>query len=221
MVVAPAASNRPVRRSSAIGAEHDERRSDQQHADRHVDEEHPPPAGAVGQQPAGDHADRRRRSADGAEDPERAVALVSLGERHGEDRERGRRDQRGAESLQSAGSDQQPGRSRQPGQQRRQREDRQADDEDPPPADQVGETAAEHQEAAEQQPVGDHDPLQRALPDVEVALDRGQGDVHDRDVEHDHELGGAGEGEHRAFAHGGFLVCHHLLLSMQCALLLS
>jgi len=30
--------------------------------------------------------------------------------------------------------------------------------------------------------------LQCALPDAEIALDRGQGDIHDRNVEHDHEL---------------------------------
>ena len=143
---------------------------------------------------------------DRAEDPQRAVALVALGEGDGEDRQRSRRDQGGAESLQSAGGDQQAGRLRQPGEQGRRGEDREAGDEDSPPADQVGEPAAEHEEAAEQQPVGDHHPLQRALADAEIVLDRRQRDVHDRDVEHDHELGGAGEGEHGALAAGNQLM---------------
>src|SRR5260370_4068953 len=34
--------------------------------------------------------------------------------------------------------------------------------------------------------VRDDDPLQGALPDAEILLDRGQGDVHDRNIEHDH-----------------------------------
>jgi hypothetical protein len=34
--------------------------------------------------------------------------------------------------------------------------------------------------------------LHGALPDAEILLDRGKGDVHDRDIEHDHELRCAG-----------------------------
>jgi hypothetical protein len=56
---------------------------------------------------------------------------------------------------------------------------------------QVGHPAAEQQESAEHEAVRDDDPLQGALPDAEIALDRGQGDIHDRDIEHDHELGRA------------------------------
>ena len=111
-----------------------------------------------------------------------------------------------------------------PGEQRRDREDRQPDDEDAPPAEQVGEPAAEHQEPAEQQPVGDHDPLQGALADVEVALDRGQGDVHDGDVEHDHELGGTGQGQDQRPCCGGCLwsdITCLLSSSLVAALLLA
>ena len=42
--------------------EEDHRQADQDEADRDVDEEHPPPAGPVGLQPAGDHSHRRRDS---------------------------------------------------------------------------------------------------------------------------------------------------------------
>ena len=63
-----------------------------------------------------------------------------------------------------------------------------ADDEDAPAAEQVRRAAAEQQEAAEHERVRVDDPLQAALGEAEVALDRRQRDVHDRGVEHDHEL---------------------------------
>jgi hypothetical protein len=51
------------------------------------------------------------------------------------------------------------------------------------------ELAAEQQEAAEGEGVAGDDPRQVVLAgDVEGAGDVGQGDVHDRRVEHDHEL---------------------------------
>ncbi len=48
--------------------------------------------------------------------------------------------------------------------------------------------AAEQQEAAEDERVGADHPLEVLLREAEVDLDRRQGDVHDRDVEDDHEL---------------------------------
>jgi hypothetical protein len=57
------------------------------------------------------------------------------------------------------------------------------------PAEAVGELAAEQQEAAEGERVAGDDPRQVVLAgDVEGAGDVGQRDVHDRRVEHDHEL---------------------------------
>ena len=75
------------------------------------------------------------------------------------------------------------------GEQRADREEGDAGDEEPAPAEQVGHPAAEQQEAAEHDRVGGDHPLQALLAEVEVGLDRRQRDVHDRDVEHDHELG--------------------------------
>ena len=75
-----------------------------------------------------------------------------------------------------------------PGQERGAGEDDQPDDEHAPAADDVGDPPAEQQEAAEEERVGAHDPLQVLLREPEVGLDGRQGDVHDRDVEHDHEL---------------------------------
>ena len=58
-------------------------------------------------------------------------------------------------------------------------------------AEQVAEAAGEQQEAAEGDEEGVDDPGQVALAEVQVALDRRQRHVHDRGVEHDHELGQA------------------------------
>ena len=52
------------------------------------------------------------------------------------------------------------------------------------------------------QRVGVDDPLQRAGREVQVGLQRGQGDVHDRRVEDDHELAEADDGEHEPGIHG-------------------
>src|SRR5437762_1735116 len=83
-------------------------------------------------------------------DAEREVPLAPLAERRGQDRERGRREQRRTEPLQGAEADQ---RARRPGEaveERADREQRQPGDEQPPPAEQVGKTAAEEQHAAEE-----------------------------------------------------------------------
>ena len=74
-------------------------------------------------------------------------------------------------------------------------EDDEAGEEDAPPSEQVGGAPAEQQEAAEEQRVCADDPLEVLLREAEVGLDRGKRDVHDRDVEHDHELHGAKQGE--------------------------
>ena len=68
------------------------------------------------------------------------------------------------------------------------REERDADQEQPPVAEQVAEPAAQQQEAAEGQQVGVHDPGERGLGEAEVVPDRRQRDVHDRRVEHDHQV---------------------------------
>src|SRR3954466_5660512 len=57
-----------------------------------------------------------------------------------------------------------------------------------------GSAAPEQQQAAEGERVPVDDPLEAVGGEPEIGLDRGQGDVHDRDVEDDHELR---DGEHR------------------------
>ena len=69
-------------------------------------------------------------------------------------------------------------------------------DEQALPAEQVGRAPAEQQEAAEDERVGVDDPLQaRPARSARPVLDRRQRDVHDRRVEHDHELRDADEDE--------------------------
>ena len=81
-------------------------------------------------------------------------------------------------------------------------EQRRPGDEDPPAAEPVGELAAEQEEAAEGQRVAGDDPRQvLGALDVQRPCDVGQGDVHDADVEHDHELAHAEDEQREALPH--------------------
>jgi len=74
----------------------------------------------------------------------------------------------------------------------RRRGDREADqaaDEGPLAAEDVGDPPAEQEQRAEGQRVGGDDPLPGAFREAERFLGRGQGDVDNRRVEHDHQLG--------------------------------
>jgi hypothetical protein len=66
-------------------------------------------------------------------------------------------------------------------------EDGQADDEHISPSYEVAEPPGEPQQPAECDQVGVHDPGQVGLGEAEVALDRGQRNVHNRHVEDDHQ----------------------------------
>ena len=90
--------------------------------------------------------------------------------------------------------DEHAGRPGEPAEQRERREGREADHEDDAPAEDVADPPAEQQEAAERQRVAGDDPLEAVLGEVEILLDRRQRDVHDRDVEHHHQIRDA---EHR------------------------
>ena len=74
-------------------------------------------------------------------------------------------------------------------------EDHESDQEEPLAAEQVAGAPAEQQEPAEDERVGADDPLQVRLAQLQVLLDRGQRHVHDRRVEHDHELRDADQNE--------------------------
>src|SRR5205823_376400 len=74
---------------------------------------------------------------------------------------------------------------------RRGGEERDPLQEEPPVAEVIAEPPAEQQEAAVGEHVGVHDPDERGLREAQAFPDRRQGDVHDRRVEHDHQLAGA------------------------------
>ncbi len=159
--------------------------------DRDVDPEHPLPAEPVGEDAAEQHTGGSAGAGHGTPDPERLVALGAVAEDRGDDRERGGGDDRGAEALGGAGGDQLPLGRREAGRQRGDGDQQQAGHEDPAAAEQVGGTAPEQEEAAEGEHVGVDDPGQVLLGEVERVADRGQGDVDDRGVEDDDELGRA------------------------------
>ena len=73
----------------------------------------------------------------------------------------------------------------QPAGERHDREEREAHQEQAPAPVQVAEPAAQQQEATEGEQIGVHNPGERRLGEAQVRLDRWQGDVHDRRVEHD------------------------------------
>src|SRR5947208_1588054 len=100
-----------------------------------------------------------------------------------------------AEALKCSCGDEHPLARGEAVEERRSREDDEADQEDPLAAEQVAGAAAEQEKAAEDERVGVDDPLQVALGQVEVLLDRRKCDVHDRRVEDDHELREADQDE--------------------------
>jgi hypothetical protein len=118
-------------------------------ADRHVDEEDPLPAQQVGEDAAEQQAERAAARRDRAPHAERLGAVVALGKRGGDDRQRGGGDERAAEALQPAGDDEPGVGRREAVQQRGGREDPDAPQEQPAPAEQVAGAPAEQQEAAE------------------------------------------------------------------------
>src|SRR5665811_1972152 len=74
-----------------------------------------------------------------------------------------------------------------PAEERGQGEDREADGEDAPAPQAVAQRPSRQQEGGERQRVGVDHQLQTGEAGVEVALDVGQGDVDDRDVQQQHE----------------------------------
>jgi hypothetical protein len=162
---------------------------------RHVDPQHPLPAEAIGEDAAEQHSCGAAGARDRTPGPERLVALGAVAEGVHDDRQRGGGDDRRAQALGGAGGDQLALVRGESGQQRGERDDSEAGEEDPPATQQVGHAAAEEQEAAEGQHVGVDDPGEVLLGEVQPLADRGQGDVHDRRVENDDELGEAEQRE--------------------------
>ena len=152
----------------------------------------------AGEPAAEDQADGRTGARHGGVDGERPVAGGPGRERRGDQRQGGGRRERGTEALETAGGQQQQLALGEATEQRRHGEDHEADHEDAAPAVEVGEPAAEEQQATEHQRVAGDDPGQVGAGDVEVLADERQGDVRDGRVEDDHQLRDRDEHEGQA-----------------------
>jgi len=122
-------------------------------------------------------------------------ALVALGERRHDDRQRGRREQRGAEALSGARGEEDALASGERGADRGEREHGEAGHEHTAAAEHVGEAPTEKQEAAEHQRVARDRPADGVALDLKAAGHVGQGDIDRRDVEDDHQLRKAQQAE--------------------------
>jgi hypothetical protein len=162
-----------------------ERRRD---GEQEVDVQAPAPVEGLGEDAAEEQADRRARAGDAAEDGERLRALLGLHEARGQQRQRARGEHGGEHALGGARGGEQPERGRGAAGGGRHREADQAADEGPLAAEQITELAAQQQQGAERQRVRGDDPLPRVVGEAEVGLGAGERDVHDRRVEHDHQL---------------------------------
>ena len=170
--------------------------SDRRDADRHVDEEEPAPGDQVGQHATEQQAEGGAAGGDRAPDAQRPGALGGVLEGGDDDRQRGRGDERAAEALEPTAENQHRRGLGEAVEQRGGREQRHADDEQAPAAEQVGRAAAEQQEATEDQRVGVDDPLQvRRAEKCKPRWIEGSATFTIVCVEHDHELGEAGDHE--------------------------
>jgi len=110
---------------------------------REVDEEDPAPGDVLRQDAAEDQAQGRAAGGDGGVDAEGAVALLALGEDHRDERQGGGGHQCAAGALHGAGREQDAEVAGETADQRGGCEKRRAGQEDPAPADAIGEFAAQ------------------------------------------------------------------------------
>ncbi len=154
--------------------------------DRHVDQEHRAPPEVLEQEPAEQRAEGDS-AADGSRPDADGPAALGRREDHGDDRQ-GHREHRGpADAHQRAGCDELlrgPGERAEDG---GQGEQHQAEDQDAPAAVAIAEDSPREQQGREHQRVGVDRPDQLALGGPQVLLDRLQGDVEDRVVQHHHQ----------------------------------
>jgi hypothetical protein len=178
-------------RHAALGPEHPRQQHEDGDAQRHVDEEHRPPAGAeqvglhedAAEDEAGHGADRHDGGVDAQRLRPRRAGEVHLDHAH----DLGHHHRR-AGALEQPGTDQELRRRRQAAGERAEREDGRADREHAADAEHGAEPGAGDEEHAVDDGVPGDDELQGGTRGVEVAADRAQRDVHDADVEQRHGL---------------------------------
>src|SRR6266851_4253372 len=169
--------------------------------DRDVEVEDVLPADVTGQQAARDQAHGRAARRDGTPGAERFVALRTLREDVHHDRQRSRKHDRRPQSLDAAHHDQESVGRRQRAGERRGGKEREADHHHAPTPEQVRSSAAEQQESSEREPVRGDNPLQVRLAEVQLATDRRQSHVHDRQVDDRHEVRDREHGERAPAMH--------------------
>ena len=154
--------------------------------DRDVDDEDPAPVERLGEGAAEQRADGVADAGDAEDQPagEAGLRFRQRRERHPEDR---RPHQRAADAHADPGADQDAEVGRCRTDRREGGEQDRADEEDAAAAEHVGDPPARDDRHPEHQRVGVDDPLDAADVGVEVALDRGQGDVQRGEVVGDHE----------------------------------
>ena len=102
-------------------------------------------------------------------------------------RERGCEQRRSADPLYASRDVERGDVPGNPAQQRGAGEDDDSEDEQEPPAESVGESSSSQDQRRERERVGVDDPLEPGQVGGEPTLDARQRDVHDRDVEQQHE----------------------------------
>ena len=165
--------------------------------DHNVDVETPAPGENFGEQAAQQQPDRGATARDRAEDAKRLRPVGSAGESDGQQGQSRGCEQRTEGALQRPRPDEHRKGLRQAPERRCTGEADQAGDEGPLAPEQITELAAEQQQAAKGERIGRDDPLPAVGGETEVPLRRRQRDVHDRRVQHDHQLGDAEQGEDR------------------------
>ena len=186
-VAAPVRSKRPGRGRSR---EDPGRQGDQDDADRHVDEEAPPPGDPGGQHSPHHQSDAAPAPGHRAVGPDRPSPLRSLGEAHLEEGEGGRCGDGRPDALDGPGGQQPGGRLGQSAEEGRQGEQRDPGHEDPASSEDVAGAGSEQEQSAEGQGVGVLDPRQAGGREVQGAVDVRQGGDHDGGIQDDHQVGG-------------------------------
>ena len=165
-----------------------ERAGDDGGGEQDVDVHDPAPVEQLCQYAAEQQPDRGAAAADRAVDAERLVPLRALGKGGGQEREGGGGKQRARCALERSRAGEHRERLRRSAQRRGECEAGGAADQRPLAAEEVAQFAAEQEHAAEGERVGGDDPLPLVVGEVQRRLGRGQCDVHDGDVEDDHQL---------------------------------
>jgi hypothetical protein len=179
--------SRPAGRPSAAdvgkGAGHGDR------GEHQVDVQTPAPREVLGKDPAQDQADGAaagRHRAENAEGPGPFARVIECAHQGAQG---GRREHSAEHPLQRPGRDQDDERAGGAADRRGNGESDQARDEHPLAAEHVTQPSAHQQQAAERQRVRRHDPLPVAVGEAQRLLGGRQRDVHDRPVQHHHQLG--------------------------------